>query len=80
MRTTTQSHALPMLDADVFLTDGGIETTLIFEDGFDLPDFAAFTLLGDPAGRDALDLRHSQRRRRSRRTSASRGRAGRSRA
>jgi S-methylmethionine-dependent homocysteine/selenocysteine methylase len=44
-----------MLDADVFLTDGGIETTLIFEDGFELPDFAAFTLLGDPAGRAALE-------------------------
>jgi len=47
-------HHLPQLDAEVFLTDGGIETTLIFEDGFDLPDFAAFTLLTDPTGRDAL--------------------------
>jgi S-methylmethionine-dependent homocysteine/selenocysteine methylase len=46
---------LPMLEADVFLTDGGIETTLIFEDGFDLPDFAAFALLSDPAGRAALE-------------------------
>jgi S-methylmethionine-dependent homocysteine/selenocysteine methylase len=45
---------LPQLVADVFLTDGGIETTLIFDDGFELPDFAAFTLLADPAGRDAL--------------------------
>lgn len=45
---------LPQLDADVFLTDGGIETTLIFTDGLDLPDFAAFTLLADPTGRDAL--------------------------
>jgi S-methylmethionine-dependent homocysteine/selenocysteine methylase len=43
-----------MLAADVFLTDGGIETTLIFEDGLELPDFAAFTLLDDPAGRAAL--------------------------
>jgi S-methylmethionine-dependent homocysteine/selenocysteine methylase len=46
--------ALPQLDADVFLTDGGLETTLIFDDGLDLPDFAAFVLLADPAGRDAL--------------------------
>jgi S-methylmethionine-dependent homocysteine/selenocysteine methylase len=38
----------------VFLTDGGIETTLIFDDGFELPDFAAFTLLDQPDGRDAL--------------------------
>ena len=46
---------LPQLGADVFLTDGGIETTLIFDDGFDLPDFAAFVLLDDPAGRRALE-------------------------
>jgi S-methylmethionine-dependent homocysteine/selenocysteine methylase len=45
---------LPQVDADVFLTDGGIETTLIFAEGFELPDFAAFTLLGDEAGRAAL--------------------------
>jgi S-methylmethionine-dependent homocysteine/selenocysteine methylase len=48
-------HRLPQLDATTFLSDGGIETTLIFDDGFDLPDFAAFTLLADPAGREALD-------------------------
>ena len=45
---------LPQLDAPVFLTDGGLETTLIFDDGFDLPDFAAFTLLDAPEGREAL--------------------------
>ena len=28
-----------------FLTDGGLETTLVFHDGLDLPDFAAFPLL-----------------------------------
>jgi S-methylmethionine-dependent homocysteine/selenocysteine methylase len=47
-------NQLPQLEADAFLTDGGIETTLIFHDGFDLPDFAAFTLLGDEPGRAAL--------------------------
>jgi S-methylmethionine-dependent homocysteine/selenocysteine methylase len=36
------------------ITDGGMETTLIFKQGFDLPDFASFVLLDDPAGRDAL--------------------------
>ena len=41
----------PQLNADVFLTDGGLETTLIFDDGLELPDFAAFILLEDPAGR-----------------------------
>jgi S-methylmethionine-dependent homocysteine/selenocysteine methylase len=45
---------LPQLDAAMFLSDGGIETTLIFHDGFELPDFAAFPLLADPAGRAAL--------------------------
>ena len=52
--------ALPQLTADVFLTDGGIETSLIFDDGIDLPDFAAFTLLDDDRGRDALS-RYFQR-------------------
>jgi S-methylmethionine-dependent homocysteine/selenocysteine methylase len=45
---------LPQLDADVFLADGGIETTLIFDDGLDLPDFAAFPLLDESEGRQAL--------------------------
>jgi homocysteine S-methyltransferase len=36
------------------ITDGGMETTLIFKQGFDLPDFASFVLLDDAAGRDAL--------------------------
>jgi homocysteine S-methyltransferase len=38
----------------VALTDGGIETSLIFHAGFDLPCFASFPLLGDPRGRAAL--------------------------
>jgi S-methylmethionine-dependent homocysteine/selenocysteine methylase len=45
---------LPQLDGNLFLTDGGIETTLIFQHGFELPYFAAFDLLRRPAGRDAL--------------------------
>ncbi len=50
---TAYRSALPQL-SEVFLTDGGIETTLIFDDGFDLPDFAAFVLVDDEHGRDAL--------------------------
>jgi S-methylmethionine-dependent homocysteine/selenocysteine methylase len=46
--------ALPQLDGDVFLTDGGIETTLIFHRGLDLPLFAAFGLLKDEEGREAI--------------------------
>ena len=48
-------HRLPQLDADLFLADGGLETTLVFTDGFELPDFAAFPLLADADGRRALD-------------------------
>ncbi len=39
----------------IFLTDGGIETDLIFHHGFDLPHFAAFDLLKTAKGRDALE-------------------------
>ena len=35
--------------------DGGLETTLTFLEGIDLPFFAAFPLLLDPAGRRRLD-------------------------
>lgn len=38
----------------VALTDGGIETVLLFREGFDLPCFASFPLLGDDRGRAAL--------------------------
>ncbi len=47
-------RALPQLGGDLFLTDGGIETTLIFLEGLDLPDFAAFDLLNRPGGDAAL--------------------------
>ncbi|HSL48349.1 MAG TPA: homocysteine S-methyltransferase family protein [Candidatus Deferrimicrobiaceae bacterium] len=46
--------ALPQLGGGLFLTDGGIETTLIFHDGLELPDFAAYQLLGRPEGEAAL--------------------------
>ena len=48
------SAALPQLAGEVLLTDGGIETTLIFVDGFDLPCFASFPLLEREDGRAAL--------------------------
>jgi S-methylmethionine-dependent homocysteine/selenocysteine methylase len=47
--------ALPQLRGEFFLTDGGIETTLIFLEGLELPDFAAFHLLKQPEGKAALD-------------------------
>jgi S-methylmethionine-dependent homocysteine/selenocysteine methylase len=47
-------NALPQLGGDFFMTDGGIETTLIFLDGQDLPHFAAFHLFKTPEGKSAL--------------------------
>jgi S-methylmethionine-dependent homocysteine/selenocysteine methylase len=48
-------HAsLPQLEGDLFLTDGGIETSLIFHQGLDLPEFAAFVLLDNEEGLDEL--------------------------
>ena len=46
--------ALPQLRDTPFLTDGGIETTLIFHDGHDLPHFAAYDLLTREGGEEAL--------------------------
>ena len=45
---------LPQLSDDLFLTDGGFETTLVFHEGFELPVFAAFTLLKTEEGRKAM--------------------------
>lgn len=45
---------LPQLSNQLFLTDGGLETTLIFHDGVDLPYFAAFHLLQTDEGRMTL--------------------------
>lgn len=46
--------ALPQLGDELFLTDGGLETVLIFHEGFELPEFAAFVLLDSDEGRQAL--------------------------
>jgi len=53
METRYRDH-LPPLDGELFLTDGGIETYLIFQRGLDLPEFAAFDLIKDDAGRAEL--------------------------
>ncbi len=50
----TTPATLPQLAGGVFITDGGMETTLIFQDGLELPHFASFVLLDDDAGRAAL--------------------------
>lgn len=45
---------LPQLADGLFITDGGMETTLIFRDGIDLPSFAAFDLLKNESGIEAI--------------------------
>lgn len=45
---------LPQLQNQVCLTDGGLETVLIFQKGMDLPEFAAFTLLDRPDGEETF--------------------------
>jgi len=45
---------LPQLGDELFLTDGGLETTLIFHEGLALPCFAAFDLLKNEEGTAVL--------------------------
>lgn len=47
-------HKLPQLNNKLFITDGGLETTLVFHEKVDLPHFAAFDLLKDEAGLNTL--------------------------
>ena len=63
MKINNSKIALPIL-----LTDGGLETTLIFENGIDLPHFACFQMLDQPQQaqilkdyfRPYLDIAHKQ--------------------
>lgn len=51
----TLRRQLPQLSGDaLFVTDGGLETELVFHDGIDLPCFAAFPLLDRPETRARL--------------------------
>lgn len=47
-------ETLPQLEHRPFLTDSGLETSLIFNEGVDLPSFAAFVLLETSDGRRRL--------------------------
>jgi homocysteine S-methyltransferase len=51
---------LPLLEDRPFMTDGGLETSLIFHEGVDIPYFASYDLLKTEAGR-ALIERHYER-------------------
>lgn len=52
-KSPLRRHLL-QLDGHPFLTDGGIETTIMFHEGIPLPDFAAFDLLRRPGGVEVL--------------------------
>lgn len=45
---------LPQLRGETFLTDGGIETHMIFNRGVDAPHGAVFTMIDSEAGREQL--------------------------
>jgi homocysteine S-methyltransferase len=53
-RRASQATELPQLRGQPFVTDGGIETDLIFNRGIALREFAAFPLVEDGAGRRVL--------------------------
>jgi homocysteine S-methyltransferase len=56
MNTTRQPPSpLPQLQGRPMVTDGGMETDLIFHHGVDMPHFAAFPLLTTAQGRVLLE-------------------------
>lgn len=54
IQTASYHNNLPQLDHTLLLTDSGLETTLIFHEGRDLPFFAAYPLMDTADGRQAL--------------------------
>jgi homocysteine S-methyltransferase len=51
---TRYRNHLPQLGGELFLTDAGLETDLIFNHGIEIPELAAHTLLADAGGRQAV--------------------------
>ena len=51
---STYRNHLPQTTDKTFITDGGLETTLIFKLGYDLPAFAAFDILRHEEGYQVL--------------------------
>ena len=49
-------NKLPQLESRLFLTDGGLLTTLIYKRKIEVPYLATFLLLDDPRGREELRL------------------------
>ncbi|WKN46561.1 homocysteine S-methyltransferase family protein [Nocardioides sp. Arc9.136] len=52
--------AAELLGAQDWVTDGGLETDLLFNKGVDLPHFAAFPLVDDAAGRALLESYYAE--------------------
>ena len=50
----SKKPTLPNQTDDLFLTDGGTETWLMYKRGFELPEFSAFHLLNDVAATTAI--------------------------
>ncbi|MCP4331156.1 MAG: homocysteine S-methyltransferase [Gammaproteobacteria bacterium] len=55
VQTTQYREQLPQLGNKIFITDGGLETSLIFLQDIDLPLFAAFPLIGSDEGTAQLE-------------------------
>jgi homocysteine S-methyltransferase len=53
-------NKLPQLGRSLFITDGGIETTLVFHHGIELPCFAAFDLMRTAEGKATLEAYYRQ--------------------
>lgn len=51
---TSATPRLPHQTNDIYLTDGGTETWLMYKRGFDLPEFSAFHLLNDTKATRAI--------------------------
>jgi len=54
MHQVKYRNALPQLSEKLFVTDGGLETVLVFQRGIDLPEFASFPLLSSDDGTERL--------------------------
>jgi S-methylmethionine-dependent homocysteine/selenocysteine methylase len=48
-------QVLPQLGGGLVLTDGGLETNLLFNEGFELPHLAAIALIDDPNAMRAIE-------------------------
>ncbi|MFN3938198.1 MAG: homocysteine S-methyltransferase family protein [Gemmobacter sp.] len=57
--TMAREAALARFGGGLWLTEGGLETELVFHDGIDLPFFAAFTMLETAEGRSRLERFYS---------------------